>query len=121
MKFKVFDSGYRGNCVKENAEQKQVFAWLKVNYPEVIAFSVPNENQHRMVQYGVISGVPDIIVLYKGHTGFFEMKRKDKTKSRLSQKQTCMLEKLAEHGYYSCVCYGYEQFKIAFEDFMGRI
>ena len=39
----VFDSGYRGDCKTETAEQTDLAAWIDFNLPWVIWFHVPNE------------------------------------------------------------------------------
>lgn len=72
---------------------------------------------------GVKAGIPDIIHL--GGTdvwrsGLFELKRLDARKSKVSAEQKAILELADARGSFSAVCYGFEQFKLAWIDYLGK-
>lgn len=66
---------------------------------------------------GVRAGVSDIIDFGRVR-GAFEMKRCDRTKSRVTAKQREFLQAVADSGGFAAICYGFEQFKLAYADFL---
>lgn len=122
MKIRVYDSGYRGDCPLESAELKTFFNQIRGKYPDTwgkLAFHTRNEGKksHAQVQVekmeGATAGVCDIIVA----PGFYcELKRRDRTKSRLPTVEKQFLELVAERGGFACVAYGWEQAWVAFND-----
>lgn len=123
---RIYDSHYRGDCRTERCEQIDSMSWLEVSYPEhfELTFHAPNESRstmnHRDIRKkeGVKPGVPDIICLMD-IVGVFEMKRMDKSQSSISKDQREFLEKSADQGHFVAVCYGFEQFKLAFIDYLN--
>ena len=129
---RIYDSGFRGKCRTERAEQIDCISWLAYNYPAEFALSwhTPNESSgnafhHSLrVKEGVKAGVPDIIHI--GGTdvwraGLFELKRLDRTKSRLSDEQRAFLSSADERGCFAAVCYGFENFKIAWTEYLSGL
>src|SRR3990172_7152193 len=105
-------------------------SWLECHYTEhyALTFHTPNESRGTQMHYamrakeGVKSGVPDIIHMGgtdKWRSGLFELKRCDSTKSKVSQKQREFLENADARGSFCCVCYGSEQFKLAWLDYLA--
>ena len=126
----TYDSHYRGPCRQERAEQIDCMSWLSYNYPAeyALTFHVPNESRGTPMHYamrakeGVKAGVPDIIHLggtAKWRCGLFELKRLDRTKSRVSDEQTYFLEAADSAGSFVAICYGFEQFKLAWLDYLS--
>lgn len=126
---RTYDSYYRGPCRAERAEQIDAISWLAHNYPDhyALTFHVPNESAGNAFHYairakeGVKAGVPDIIHLggtYRWRAGLFELKRCDATKSRLSKDQRDFLEAADARGCFAAVCYGFEEFKKAWQDYL---
>lgn len=122
---RIYDSGYRGDCRTERPEQIDAISWLSFNHPDRIPliFHCPGETkanaQHMQMRAkeGVRAGVPDIIDL--GVTvGLFEMKRMDRTKSKVSKEQLAFLSNSSAAGHFVAICYGFEQFKIAYNDYL---
>lgn len=122
MKYLVFDTDFRGKCNREDTDQKRIIDWVSKNHPErfPLFYSVSNENARHKTQYGTKAGVPDLcdMNITNGRIGFFELKRLDRTKSRISIEQKSMLERLAAQGHFACVCYGFEGFKAAYKEFL---
>lgn len=123
---RIYDSNYRGECPSEDVEQINSAGWLEKNHPcdWEVAFHVPNEIK-ASPQYmakrrkkGVKPGPSDWIIA-KNPVGAFEMKRLDKTKSRVSKDQTVFLSGVAASGGFAAICYGAEQFKLAYADYIN--
>lgn len=113
----VFDSGYRGDCKTEAAEQTDLAAWIDFNLPWVIWFHVPNEGKRLLSgvinkNMGVKKGVADIIILSQGYLhdcGVIELKRKDKKKSKVSEDQKQFLSRCQSQGIFSALTYGKDE------------
>ena len=122
---RIYDSHYRGECRVERMEQIDCISWLKYNHPERfgLVFHCPGETKAK-AQYmqlrakeGVRAGVPDIIDLGK-IVGLFELKRLDRTKSKVGAEQRAFLQAAADAGHFAAICYGFEQFKLAYADYL---
>jgi hypothetical protein len=126
---RIYDSGYRGKCRYEDAEHIDCVAWVRHHHPEHarLMHHPANESMVR-VQYraklskmGLLPGVSDLILLYpaSGHPyAMFELKRRDRTKSRLSKAQRAVLTAADGVGAFASVCYGFEEFKQAFIEYI---
>lgn len=91
-----------------------------------MAFHVRNEGKKHRNQYakeqaeGLTAGASDIQI--PGCPAFVcELKRKDKTKSRLSKDQKEYLKTAHSLGAFTCVAYGWEQAWEAFEDWISDV
>ena len=129
---RTYDSHFRGHCRTERAEQIDCISWLGYHYPAEFSliWHTPNESSgnafhHSLrVKEGVKAGVPDIIHI--GGTeiwraGLFELKRQDRTKSRLSDEQKAFLEAADARACFAAVCYGFEQFKVAWLEYLSGL
>jgi hypothetical protein len=125
---RIYDSGYRGECRTERCEQIDCISWLKHNHADrwPLIFHCPGETkaspQHMQMRAkeGVKAGPPDIIDL-GGIVGLFELKRLDRTKSAVSKEQKDFLRAGAEQGHFAAIVYGFEQFKLAYADYLAFI
>lgn len=125
---RTYDSNYRGECRTERCEQIDSISWLSFNYPErfPLIFHCPGETkaspQHMQMRdkEGVKAGPPDIIDL-GGIVGLFELKRLDRTKSKVSKEQKEFLRAGADAGHFVAICYGFEQLKLAYTDYLAFI
>ena len=122
---RIYDSNYRGDCRTERCEQIDSISWLAFNYPErfPLIFHCPGETQAKAqhmqmrAKEGVKAGPPDIIDL-GGVVGLFEMKRLDRTKSKVSKEQNGFLQAGADAGHFVAICYGFAEFKLAYADYL---
>lgn len=122
---RTYDSGYRGECRREEYEQIDCASWLEFNHPDrwPLIFHAPNETKatahymQKRQKMGVKPGVPDIIDV-GGVVGLFELKRLDRTQSKVSKEQKEFLQAGADAGHFVAVCYGFEQFKLAYADYL---
>ena len=115
------------NSNSERGEHLSCASWLQVNHPDrwQWIFHCPNEGvrkvQHRamLASMGVKPGVPDLIDLdgTRGVIGMFELKKRDK-KSRPTKEQNVFLLNNAQAGGFSAVCWGFDQFVIAYSDYL---
>ena len=123
---RVYDSGYRGACRSERAEQIDCISWVDHNFPErsTLLFHPANEakgtaSHHALrKKEGVRGGVSDIIGLNNLPPFICELKRLDRTKSALSATQKAFAAAAAASGHFVCVAYGFEQFKLAYNDYL---
>lgn len=103
----------------EEQEQIAIFQWAKLEeqtYPELrLMYHIPNGGQRnkatagRLKAAGVKRGVPDIClpVPRGGYAGLYvELKA---GKNRTTPEQAYWLEALASYGYFTAVCYGFEE------------
>jgi hypothetical protein len=98
----------------EREEQAALVAWLLKEYPQLVFFSVPNEGKRtdfmkfHMKSTGLLSGVPDLILLFDEPL-FVEMKR---TKGgTLSDNQKQVIAWIRASGYTVEVCRGFQEAK----------
>jgi hypothetical protein len=125
---RIYDSGYRGECRNERAEQIDCISWLKHNYPDrwPLIFHCPGETkaspQHMQMRAkeGVKAGPPDIIDLDR-LPGLFELKRLDRTQSKVSKEQKDFLLAGSERGHFAAIVYGFSEFKKAYADYLQFI
>lgn len=120
----VFDSGYRGECPKEETDQMAYGLWMQYRFPDVLWFHVPNETGtksgpqfvEKRRKMGIRSGVSDNVILTNGvnhKCGLIELKRRDKTKSTVSKTQMQVLEEAYDEGHFPAIAYGLDELKKA--------
>lgn len=118
---KIYDGGYRGECPLESLEQITVVQYIRKRKPTVV--HIRNEGvrtarqaiRHRAE--GMTKGASDIVI--PGSPAFVcELKRADRTKSRIGKDQMRYLEQCATDGAFACIAYGHEQAIKAFHDWM---
>lgn len=104
----------------EREEQTALVKWLLKEYPDLVFFSVPNEGKRtdfmkfHMRATGLLSGVPDLILLFDVPL-FVEMKR---TKGgALSDNQKQVIAWIRAAGYTVVVCRGFGEAKAAIQEF----
>jgi hypothetical protein len=132
---RIYDSGYRGDCRKEEYEQIDCASWLQYNHPDrwPLIWHVPNEltvdkkkpgwAQHlaKRQKMGVKNGVSDIID-FGAIRGAFELKRLDRSQSSpVTKDQRAFLKAADESGGFAAIVYGFEQFKLAYADYLAFI
>ena len=102
-------------------------SWLRYEYPDYLFWHTVNEgSKHKASavadhQMGLLKGVSDILVLIglggKYPFAAIELKRQGKSQaSPVSKEQREFLSAVRSRGGFAAVAYGFEQFKIAFED-----
>lgn len=122
---RIYDSGYRGECPPEMVEQINCMGWLEKNYPDrwPLIFHYPAEAKAKP-QYmavrrklGVKAGIADIID-FGQIRGAFELKRRDKTKSKVSKEQLEFLESVDASGGFAAIAYGFDQMMLAYSHYL---
>lgn len=116
--------------MKESTIQIQCFEYLStiaVRHDDLFFFSIPNEGlmtvlmafripsaiAARIVNHfkkmGLIPGVPDFEVLFKGKCFFIEFKKQGKDPNTIQSNIHC---KINNAGFIVYVCHSFEEFKI---------
>ena len=114
-------------CPLEKIDQMNSVSWLRYEYPDYLFWHTVNEgSKHKASavadhQMGLLKGVSDILVLIglggKYPFAAIELKRQGKSQaSPVSKEQREFLSAVRSRGGFAAVAYGFEQFKIAFED-----
>ena len=117
----------------EAQEQKMLFEWAewaKGKYPELEwLYHCPNEGK-RSLRYGnelrkqgMKKGVPDICLPVPAHHYiglYIEMKRRDRSVSKVSKEQRDWLAFLNKVGHYAVVCYGWEEARNVILEYLRR-
>lgn len=126
----IYDSGQRGPCRSEDCEQIDAMGWLEKHYPErwPLIWHTPNEIRasplymQKRKKMGVKSGVSDIVD-FGLVRGAFELKKLDRKAKgvRVSAAQRKFLQAVADTGGFAAICYGFEQFKLAYADYLRFI
>lgn len=109
------DPDWRGKCPKEAVEQISFVNKIRMDYPDTwgrLLVHIRNEDGrasarqvNRMKLEGLTTGAADLII--PGRISFVcEMKRKDRTQSRLSDYQAKYLEAAQNAGAFVAVCFG---------------
>lgn len=100
--------------------------WLRLQYPDVICFAIPNGGARnavtgaRLKAEGVLAGVPDLMIAEpRGYWAglFVEMKTE---KGRLSEAQSKMQRALIAKGYLFAVCRSFDDFRQIVKDYMAE-
>ncbi len=125
----------------EYTVQKQLFKWLELQHPTILACSqVAGANLSRTAsikakQAGYKAGFPDVQILkpMKGFHGLFielkkpaTYKRSSKTGKRIIDKpagkpsdaQIEWIDDLIKEGYYACVCVGFDEAKRVITEYL---
>lgn len=94
----------------ETQEQIAFVTLCRLKYPKLLFFAIPNGGYRTMItgrilqREGLIPGVPDLF--FPALKTFIEMKRCEKSKSRVSQAQKYVMKLLEEIRYKCFVAYG---------------
>lgn len=97
--------------LSENALQQECVMWYRFTYLGKIIYHIPNENQHKKTNIGVLAGIPDLHIPYRSgeyNSLYIEMKT---DKGKLSEKQIKIHEKLKEAGNAVEICRSLDEFK----------
>lgn len=124
----IYDSNYRGECPSEMVEQINSMGWLEKHHPDrwPLIFHYPAEvkakPQYMAVRRkcGVKPGISDIID-FGEIRGAFELKRRDRTKSKVSKEQIAFLESVDASGGFAAICYGLDEFMLAYSKYIAIV
>jgi len=127
---KIYDSGHRGNCPVEDIDQINAVSWFRYHYPQYHYLFFHPVNESRIpVQYrvklnkcGMLPGMSDCVLLVSTDLhgyALIELKRQDRTKSKISEVQKRVLNAADKNGAFAAVAYGADQFKLAIADYLG--
>jgi hypothetical protein len=89
----------------EEAIQQEIFMHIQNNYctkmdsPQCVIFAVPNQNQQRLTNIGVVAGVSDMIMILPNMMLFLEIKTASGTQSVKQKEFEQKVTKLG-HQYF---------------------
>jgi hypothetical protein len=117
----VYGGDYRGACPVESAEQITMINYIRDICPNVIHPRNEGKRHHNQTTKqkaeGLTTGASDIII--PGKPAFVcELKRKDKTKSKVSPDQVDYLAESIKLGAFCCIAYGHEAAIEAFNEWL---
>lgn len=120
----VYGGDYRGKCPLESAEQITVINYVRKICPNVIHPRNEGKRHHNQTTKqkaeGLTTGASDIII--PGKPAFVcELKRKDKTKSKVSPEQVNYLSESVKLGAFCCIAYGHESAIEAFDEWLDLV
>jgi len=123
---RTYGGEYRGDCPLESAELKTFFNQVRTKYPDsygLLAFHPRNEGKKTAAQVtlekmeGATTGAVDIIIP-GGQSFICELKRKNKTKSKVTDAEWAYLKAAEKQGAFCCIAYGWEEAWRAFHDYI---
>lgn len=91
----------------ESILQKQVIAYIRLQYPKALSFAVPNGGKRGKIEAaimkseGVLAGVSDILIFWQGGRGAIELKAGKNTET---DKQKVFAARWQELGGQYAVC-----------------
>ena len=123
---------FKLNPAQESSIQHAIFLWseqtsVRSRWPELaLLHHIKNETAYADAKQiaidkasGVKKGVPDLS-LPCPHGGFAGLYIELKTaKGKPSREQLWWIDKLSEHGYCACICYGYQEAIKCLNDYLS--
>lgn len=102
---------------EEHALQVECLRWLRMAYPNVLCYAIPNGGQRteragkRLKEEGMTAGIPDLhIPLPRGAYASLYIEMKNGKKGRLSDQQKQLINLLQSYGNKVAVCRNIEDF-----------
>ena len=126
---KTYETKHRGACALEDTDLINIVSWFDYQLPHLspLLIHVPNESDMpvqgrvKAKKKGVRKGVPDLMLL-KGNSKYsglmLELKRQDRTKSKVSVEQDAYAQELSEQGFFCAFCYGFDEAKKCIEEYL---
>lgn len=110
----------------EHDLQVQCLRWLRLVYPDVLCYAIPNGGQRNTIiaaklkAEGVVSGVPDLhIPVPRGDYASLYIEMKNGKAGRLSDHQKEIIPRLQAFGNKVVVCRTFEEFKQEVEEYFN--
>lgn len=102
----------------ESSHQINCVNWFRNKYPNAKLVATVNERNSsgrdmaKLKRQGLVTGFPDLTIIYKKKTAYPEMKRENVTDSAIDADQLIQLDELQRQGFFVAVCFGFEAFKV---------
>lgn len=121
------DTTYRGNCPSETLEQLTFFSRIRKLHPLTVgalAIHPRNEGERDFAKAareraeGMTKGAPDIVI--PGAPSFVcELKRRDHSKSKITEEQLAYLRTARKNGCWVCLALGVDAAMEALDDYLA--
>ena len=102
----------------EHALQVECLRWLRLVYPSVLCYAIPNGGQRNAIvaaklkEEGATAGIPDMhIPIPKGGYASLYIEMKNGKAGRLSEYQKKMIQRLQAFGNKVVVCRTFDEFR----------
>lgn len=112
----------------EQELQRACIKWLRLQYPDLLAFHTPNgrnAGSPRMGKLwkdmGVVAGVPDILIVRRNSYWVGMAVELKSDKGRISESQLAMHEKFLKEGWYMTTIRSLDDFMRAVKEYMRTI
>ena len=95
---------------------------MPASAPEEVSKGSNVQGRVKLRDKGLRKGVPDLMFLHPRadyHGLMIEMKRKDKSKCKVSKEQSMYADELTSEGYYHAFTYGLDQVKKCMKDYLA--
>lgn len=114
---------FRGDCKSEEIEQQDFVAWLRLNHPVYAAIMLHPKNEGgrspqqsaRDKKNGCLNTGASDIIIPAAVSFVCELKRRDHTKSSISNDQVRYIQSATSAGSFGCVALGFYGAREAFE------
>lgn len=123
------NQNFRGDCPSESSDQVSFFSWLELNYSDFYRAAIHPKNEGKRTgrqaakdaALGSLNAGASDIIIPAGWPFVCEMKRKDHTKSAISDDQIGYLVACANLGSFCCVAMGLDGAKQAFKCYLKQL
>ena len=111
----------------EHALQVQCLRWLRLSYPDVLCYAIPNgayttkTSARKLVAEGVCHGIPDMhIPIPNGNYSSLYIEMKNGKAGRLSEHQKEMIQRLQAYGNKVVVCRTFDEFRKEIDEYLKK-
>lgn len=119
--FEFYDgpTGPKGSSRKEHLEQVDAVSRTRYEFPDIVFFhpvnegNIPVQYRSKLTEAGMLKGISDFVILKPSgeyHGALIEMKRTNKSDSKVSPEQVRILRQCREAGYFTALAFGAESY-----------
>lgn len=119
--FEFYDGpvGPKGSSRKEHLEQVDAVARTRYRFPEMVFFhpvnegNIPVQYRSKLTEAGMLKGITDFVILKPSrgfHGALIEMKRANKSDSKVSPEQVEIMRQCRAEGYFTALTFGAESY-----------
>ena len=111
----------------EHDLQVECLRWLRLAYPSVLCYAIPNGGQRNAVvaaklkEEGATAGIPDMhIPIPNGNYASLYIEMKNGKAGRLSEHQKEMIQRLQAYGNKVVVCRTFDEFRKEIDEYLKK-
>lgn len=120
--YEFYDGPPSGHIRTEQFEQVDAVSFTRHNFPWLLFFhpvnegALPPQYRAKLALAGMLPGIGDIVILHpsgKYHGAIIELKRANKSKSKVSPEQIAVMKQARQNGYFTALAFGAIQYQKA--------